>query len=114
MTDIQLASVTAWPTGVFADPMSVEGRAAWYSIAFWLRLAAGVELDVDPLELQAGFRTRSDGARPIGEAFLSDRLENGAGYCRELALVSRFQRLLRQADATPLSTSGPSGETLAG
>jgi hypothetical protein len=113
MTDILLASATTWPTGVFADPMTAEVRAAWYSLAFWLRLAAGAELDIDPLELQAGFRSRSDGTRPVGEAFLSDQLENGAGYCRELARAPRFQALLREADPSPSANANPGQETLA-
>lgn len=98
-TDILLLSVKRWPAGVFADPTTVEGRAAWYSLAFWLRLAAAAELDVDPQqELQAGFRSLPENGRPIGEAFLSDQLENGAGYCRELAREPRFQELLLHAN----------------
>jgi hypothetical protein len=97
-TDVLLAGMHSWPAGVFANPQSVEGRAAWYSFAFYLRLAAGAHLDVDPLELQAGFRSRAQDGRPIGEAFLCDQLENGAGYCRELGRPEQFEALLRQAD----------------
>ena len=99
-TDILLADIASWPAGVFADPMTVEGRAAWYSFAFWLRLAAGAHLDVDPLELQSGFRAIARGGRVIGQAFLCDQLENGAGYCRELARPEEFRRLLAQASVT--------------
>lgn len=56
-TDILLIDINQWPEGIFADPTTVEGRAAWYSFAFWLRIAAGAHLDVDPQELQAGFRS---------------------------------------------------------
>jgi hypothetical protein len=97
-TDVLLAGIRAWPQGVFADPRTIEGRAAWYSFAFYLRLAAGAHLDVDPLELQAGFRSLALQGHPVGEAFLSDQLENGAGYCRELARPERFNALLAQAD----------------
>jgi hypothetical protein len=101
-TDVLLAGIHSWPAGVFADPQSVEGRAAWYSFAFYLRLSAGAHLDVDPLELQAGIRTRAENGRPIGEAFLCDQLENGAGYCRELGREEQFRALLDKADvATP-------------
>ncbi len=100
MTDILLVGINVWPTGVFADPTTVEGRAAWYSFAFWLRIAAGEMLDVDSQELQASFRSRSEGGRPIGEAFLCDSLENGAGYCNELAKPDRLEQLFRQSDAT--------------
>jgi hypothetical protein len=76
-TDILLVNIDKWPDGVFADPTTVEGRTAWYSFAFWLRIAAGYRLDVDALELQAGFRSLpGEGDQPIGQAFLCDQLEN--------------------------------------
>lgn len=99
-TDILLVGIREWPLGVFADPTTAEGRAAWYSFAFWLRTVAGVHLDVDPQELQAGFRTLEVGGQPAGEAFLSDQLENGAGYCRFLGQLSEFNDLLLEADVT--------------
>ncbi len=94
-TDILLLKIERWSPGVVADPTTVEGRAAWYSFAFWLRLVAATYLDVDPSELQAGFRTIQG---PAGEVFLADRLENGAGYCRHLSQPDRFAELLRHAD----------------
>jgi hypothetical protein len=98
-TDILLVNVDQWSPGVFADPTTVEGRAAWYSFAFWLRIAAGYRLDVDALELQAGFRSLpgADG-QPIGQAFLCDQLENGAGYCRLLARPGEFAELLQLSE----------------
>ncbi len=95
-----VAGLKALPEGVFADPASVTGRAAWYSFAFFLRLAAGAELDVDALELQCGFRPIATGPQPAGQAFLSDTLENGAGYCRALGDPVRFAAILAQADHT--------------
>ncbi len=99
-TDILLADIAYWPLGVFADPTTVEGRAAWFSFAFFLRAAAAAELDIDTQELDAGFRTLlgATGA-PIGQAFLSDKLENGAGYCRWLGEASNFEKALIQGDA---------------
>lgn len=101
-TDILLLSINQWPTGVFADPTNVEGRAAWYSLAFWLRIAAAAYLDVDQQELEAGFRVIKNEAtgRVEGQAFLSDSLDNGAGYCRHLAEPNQFKELLKQADWT--------------
>jgi hypothetical protein len=114
MTDILLVSFTEWPQGVFADPTTVEGRAAWYSFAFWLRLAAGAYLDVDALELQAGFRSLPDTEYPvIGQAFLCDQLENGAGYCRFLSNSTTFQHLLEQgsqSDSRSIATKWLSTE----
>jgi len=99
-TDILLVNIDHWPTGVFADPSTVEGRAAWYSFAFWLRIAAGAHLDIDPLELQAGFRTLPGTTHQVqGQAFLCDQLENGAGYCKFLGQAVQFQELLARADS---------------
>jgi len=97
-TDILLAGINKFPDGVYADPKTVEGRAAWYSFAFWLRTVACTTLDVDTNELQAGFRTHPGQQRPAGEAFLCDQLENGAGYCRYLGQPDNFAQLLTHAD----------------
>ena len=97
-TDILLVNIAQWSEGVFADPMTVEGRAAWYSFAFWLRIAASAHLDVDPQELQAGFRTLAQDGRVVGEGFLCDSLENGAGYCNFLANPYQFEEVMRQSD----------------
>jgi hypothetical protein len=105
VTDVLLTKITRWPAGV--RPVSsdakapqelVVGRAAWYSFAFFLRTAASVLLDADVNELEAGVRTTLG---PSGEieyqAFLNDRLENGAGYCTWLSNAENFQRLLDHA-----------------
>ena len=98
-TDILLVGISNWSTGIFADPKTIEGRAALYSLAFGLRVAAAAHLDVDVDELQAGFRSSVDSTgRVIGEAFLCDSLENGAGYCRFLAQPAEFTKLLEQAN----------------
>jgi DEAD/DEAH box helicase domain-containing protein len=96
-TDVMVADIEKWPPGVYADPRSVSGRAAWYSFAFLLRAAAAALLDVDVQELQAGIRTLQIGGSPRGQAFMSDSLENGAGYCRWLAANENFDRLLTTA-----------------
>ena len=89
-----------WPTGVAADPTTVEGRAAWSSLAFSLREAAGKDLDIDARELESGYRLRLEGAEIIGEAFISDTLDNGAGYCKELARPEQVKSLLSKLDPT--------------
>lgn len=96
-TDILLVDFDKWSDGVFADPAQIEGRAAWYSFSFFLRVAASAELDVDPTELSAGFRAINRNDTPVGQAFLSDKLENGAGYCRWFGKPEHFQLLLDQA-----------------
>ncbi|WP_206817582.1 helicase-related protein, partial [Chroococcus sp. FPU101] len=100
-TDILLVNLNQWQLGLFASPTKIEGRAAWYSFVFWLRVAAGAMLDIDPQELQAGLRTIQDSSRRVtGQGFLCDQLENGAGYCRYLAEELQFQQLLSEADFT--------------
>jgi DEAD/DEAH box helicase domain-containing protein len=96
-TDVMIADLQTWPDGIYANPSNVQGRAAWYSFAFLLRIAAAAMLDVDAQELQAGIRTLEVGGMPRGQAFLSDNLENGAGYCRWLASEDNFVRLLSEA-----------------
>ena len=103
-TDILLVDIQKWPEGTFADPIQIEGRAAWYSLAFFLRIAAAAELDVDPTELDAGFRAINENGIPIGQAFLSDKLENGAGYCRWFGEPERFRELLNQANPDTLES----------
>lgn len=105
-TDILLLQVNDWPTGVFADPLTIEGRAAWYSFAFWLRLAAGTYLDVDPVELQCGFRAMASHDTVMGQVFLCDRLENGAGYCQDLSDPDKLLTLLLQGDPSQDGTIG--------
>ena len=99
-TDIMLVGIQHWPDGVLADPQTVEGRAAWYSFAFLLRVAAAAALDVDPTEFEAGFRAMAVDGQPIGQAFLCDKLENGAGYSAWFGQANNFQQLLNQVDYT--------------
>lgn len=94
-TDVLIAGMQVWPGGFFADPLRVEGRAAWYSFGFLLRRAAAVRLDVSDSELKVGFRTTVDPSQTIiGQVFLSDTLENGAGYSTYLGTPTEFEALL--------------------
>jgi hypothetical protein len=83
----------------------VEGRAAWYSLAFLLRTAAVASLDVDVQELSAGFRTIPGQFGPVGQVFLSDSLENGAGYCRWLSEHDNFLEILSRLAVSPAGES---------
>jgi DEAD/DEAH box helicase domain-containing protein len=78
------------------SPLRVEGRAALYSFGFLLRRAVSVLLDINEWELRVGLRVvRSLQGQVIGQVFLSDSLENGAGYCSQFARPAELERLLR-------------------
>lgn len=95
-TNILLTGIYKWPDGVFANPANPEGRAALYSFAFWLRTISSAYLDIDPEELQSGIRTYEVEGVPFAEAFLCDKLENGAGYCEYLG--AHFAELLEHSN----------------
>ncbi len=71
-------------------------RAAWTSLAFALRTAAADLLAIEPRELDAGVRllATADRTNLYPEVFLTDVIENGAGYVTELARPPRFEQLL--------------------
>lgn len=104
ITDIFLVDIVNWPEGVFADPTKVEGRAAWYSFAFLLRAATSSLLDIDTQELSSGFRTIKRDNRASGQGFLSDTLDNGAGYCRWLSIEENFKKVLQLCDSTTIDS----------
>jgi len=61
-----------------------------------LRCAAAVRLDVSDSELKVGLRTTVDHTGTvIGQVFISDTLENGAGYSTFLGEPAEFESLLR-------------------
>lgn len=94
-TDVMIAGVHSWPAGIFADPLRVEGRAALYSLGFMLRRTAAVRLDVSDSELKIGLRmTVGTAGTVIGQIFISDTLENGAGYSTRLGDPAEFEALL--------------------
>jgi DEAD/DEAH box helicase domain-containing protein len=90
------------------DPRRVEGRAALYSFGFLLRRAAAAWLDINELELRVGLRVvRSAQNNVVGQVFLSDALENGAGYCSQYASSTAMEQLLRRASDLAMSFNDP-------
>lgn len=74
---------------------TIARRAAWTSFAFLLRMAATVELAVEPRELEAGIRLIADGSGAFfPQLFLADAIENGAGFVTYLAEAARFPDLI--------------------
>jgi hypothetical protein len=94
-TDVMVLGIRTWPVGTSAMPLRVEGRASLYSFGFLLRRAAAVRLDIDERELKVGLRVIQDpNAQVIGQIFISDSLENGAGYSSYLGDPGEMQGLL--------------------
>ncbi len=97
-TDLLVLGFGTLPTELDFDPRRVEGRAALYSFGFLIRRAAAVLLDINELELRVGMRVvRNTQGSVVGQVFLSDTLENGAGYCSQFASPIAMERLLRSA-----------------
>jgi hypothetical protein len=102
LTDLLVLGLRVVPATLDLDPRRVEGRAALYSFGFLLRRAAAVLLDINEWELRVGLRVvRNTQGNVVGQVFLSDALENGAGYCSQFATPAAMERLIRfVADAT--------------
>jgi hypothetical protein len=95
-TDVLVLGIQTWPVGVNAVPLRVEGRAALYSLGFLLRRAAAVRLDIHERELKVGLRVMQDpNGQVIGQIFISDSLENGAGYSSYFGTPAEAESLLR-------------------
>ena len=62
------------------------GLSALWSFAELLRIAAAVELDVDPHELRVGLQPwKIDDTTITRRVIIADSLENGAGYARHIS-----------------------------
>jgi DEAD/DEAH box helicase domain-containing protein len=107
-TDLLVLGLRSVPASLNLSPLRVEGRAALYSFGFALRRAAAVLLDVNEWELRVGLRVMRDAQdRIVGQVFLSDSLENGAGYCSQFASPAQAGRLLRFVTNQAESFLGP-------
>ena len=118
-TDVLTVGINSTPVGVCLNPAVPEARAAWYSFGFLLRRAAAVTLDINESELDLGLQPvldlTSPFAPPSAKIFISDSLENGAGYSTHLGDPNRFQELLLiilgLAGSPPDSFHGPLVDT---
>lgn len=97
-TDVMAAGINVVPVGLCLNPSRPEAKAAWYSFGFLVRRAAAVSLDVNESELDLGIQPIPDlstpFAPPSARIFISDSLENGAGYSTFLGDPGRFEELL--------------------
>lgn len=98
-TDIFTLGIQSCPVGLNLNPSGPEAKSAWYSFGFMLRRAAAVTLDVSENELDVGIQPTVDPASPFAppsaRVFVSDSLENGAGYSTHLGDPTRLQALLQ-------------------
>jgi len=110
VTDVLSLEIRETQVGICLNPVVVEARAAWYSFGFLLRRAAASWLDVSEDELNLGIETIHDFfvpfAPPSARLFMSDDLDNGAGYCSHLGEPEHLEDLLK-------FTSDPEGNFLA-
>jgi hypothetical protein len=97
-TDVLAAGIGRVATGLCLNPAIAEARAAWYSFGFLVRRAAAVSLDVSESELDVGIQPINDPSSPFAppsaRVFISDSLENGAGYSTFLGNERHFEELL--------------------
>ena len=98
-TDVMVLGIVDWPAGVRTSPAGDDGlgvRAALYSFGFLVRRAAADRLDVHESEIKVGLRVLRDAAGDIvGQIFISDSLENGAGYASLLGEPGETEALLQ-------------------
>ncbi len=99
-TDILTVAITAAKDAGANGVLDVAGEgqpsalAAITSFGEFLRLAAAVELDVDPAEFKTGTQPFAPKGIRTKRLFLADSLENGAGYAKRLADKDRFRLMI--------------------
>ena len=105
VTDVMVLGIVNWPVGVRASPAGdggLEVRAALFSFGFLLRRAAADYLDVHEREINVGVRViRNAPGNIVGQVFMSDSLENGAGYASLLGEPHEAERLLQYVLGQP-------------
>lgn len=104
-TDVMVVGIHSWPVGLRRSPAGDEGlelRSALFSFGFLLRRAAADYLDVHEWEIRVGLRTlRDPSGNIIGQVFLSDALENGAGYATLIGQPHETESLLQYVLGLP-------------
>jgi DEAD/DEAH box helicase domain-containing protein len=73
-------------------------RGATRSFAELFMKTAATELDVGTSELQVGYQSRrtEDGKSVVEQIFISDSLENGAGYASVISTPAMIEKILEQ------------------
>ncbi len=99
VTDIITVGIHDIPAYFWMSPNTAAGRATWYSFGFLIRRALATRLDVPEGEVQVGIQPYTDALagtpRTLARLFLSDTLENGAGYSSAFGEPEAMEDLLR-------------------
>lgn len=95
-TDVFLTQIDKIPHGIDLEYNSknVYTKSAYYSLGFLLRDAAAIALDINKKEINVGIKPFYNGEQMIAQVFLSDSLENGAGYSYYLSCGNNFKKVL--------------------
>lgn len=94
-SDVLVATVTSPElTGEVIRFDTVDGKAALWSFSEALKRGCQVALDLQPQELVVGLHPKKIGDVSTASVFISDALENGAGYAVELGHENNFRDIL--------------------
>ena len=96
MTDVFLTEIDSIPSGINLSLVNngkenIYAKCAYYSLAYILRDATAIYLDIDKKEIVVGLKPIKNA---LAQVFLSDALENGAGYSRWLAKDKNIKIIL--------------------
>ena len=101
-TNVLILGILDWRGGLRCSPLEIEGRAALLSFGYLIRRAISVRLDIDDREIKVGVRVTPDQAgQVVGQIFISDSLENGAGYSSLFGAPSEAELLLQFVTGHP-------------
>ncbi|MBR9803001.1 DEAD/DEAH box helicase, partial [bacterium] len=97
-TDVMLLRVAVDSPEIVLDPLDTSSgpavRAAFLSLAHLIRRQACLALDIEADELNVGVRLVAGKESRYFEIYLTDTLENGAGYCAYLGKPENFSQLI--------------------
>lgn len=100
-TDVFLVEIGNIPKGIDLNlsKENIYSKSAYYSAGFLIRDAAAKCLDIDKKEIVVGLRPVSNSrAKVTAQIFLSDALENGAGYSKWLCDENNFKKVLDEIE----------------
>lgn len=99
-SDVLVATVTSdeLPGGAIKFD-TVDGKAALWSFSEALKRGCQVGLDLQPQELIVGLHGKIINDVASAAIFISDALENGAGYAVELGAGDNFKKILESIES---------------